>query len=166
MTGKVKLRGDKDLKKLLNKLPNRVHNKVSRAGITEAAKVYRKGMKARAPMDTGDLKKNLRYRIRRLRKGVYVGRAGPTTDAFYARFLEYGSSPHVISSYRTKSGGVRDDSIRKKGMTINGKVRKTVNHPGQTKKPFLRNAFEAETKTAIADSKKMLWKRLLQEVKR
>lgn len=163
MTGKVKLKGDRQLKKLLNTLPKKVHSKVARAGIAEAAKVYRNEMKQRAPRGTGpeagNLRKNLRYRIKRSRvKKGFFGRVGVTTDAFYARFIEYGSSPHRIVPDKS--------SDRRSALKFGDNIfRKGVNHPGQSPKPFLRPAFDAANSRAVSETKRVLWKRLLQEVR-
>lgn len=163
MTGSVKLKGVGDLKKKFAKLAAKAQNKIGRRGLAEAAKVYRKEMRTRAPKDTGKLRKSIRYKIRRQRRGLFRGRVGVTGEAYYARFIEYGSSPHRIPSKTTGRGRNKKESTAR--VSFDGGVYISVQHPGTAAKPFIRPAFDAATKKAIEASKKKLWEGIREEAK-
>lgn len=57
-------------------------------------------------------------------------------QSFIARFLEFGTRPHIIKVRPRKRGA-------KKALYFNGVWRRQVNHPGAKKKPFIRPGFEA-----------------------
>lgn len=67
---------------------------------------------------------------------------GPVREKHIARFVEYGTAPHVISPRRRKRG-------RKKALAIPGwGVYARVRHPGARKQPFLRPAYQAQKANA------------------
>ena len=163
MSGSVKLKGIQDLKKKFAKLTAKAQTKVGRQGLAEAAKTFRKEIRSRAPKDSGNLRKNIRYRIRRKRRGHFQGRVGVTGAAFYARFIEYGASPHRIPNETTGRG--RNKQKNKAKVAFNGAVYGAVDHPGVTAKPFIRPAFDAAARKAIDAAKKKLWEGIKREAK-
>lgn len=56
---------------------------------------------------------------------------GPSKDAFYARFLEYGVTPHSITLRQAQALRLGPDLFRR-----------SVNHPGHAARPFMRPAFD------------------------
>ena len=149
MAGSVKIEGLSEMNKALKKLDAKVATKISRAGLAEAAKVMRKEMRARAPRDSGNLRKNIKYKLKRFQRRGYKGSVGVMSKAFYASFIEYGSSPHKI-----------------KGVAIEGKPFASVDHPGIEAKPFLRPAFEAKKEAAIKAIGPKVWAMIKKEAKK
>lgn len=71
------------------------------------------------------LKARLKYRIDRRR-------ATTSTDINHARFLEYGTKPHIIRARRKKSLMFYQNGVKL--------FRKQVAHPGQKATHFMQNA--------------------------
>lgn len=62
------------------------------------------------------------------------GKAKGGGDAYYAKFVEFGTAPHVI---RAKNGKMLALGVSK------------VNHPGAKKKPFLRPAMDTQMMASV-----------------
>lgn len=163
MTGSVKLKGVGDLKKKFAQLAIKAQTKIGRRGLAEAAKVYRKEIRSRAPRETGKLRRSIRYRIRRKRRGHFVGRVGVTGEAFYARFIEYGSSPHRIPSETVGRGRNKEKNTAK--VKIGEGIYSAVDHPGTNARPFIRPAFDSASRKAIDAAKKKLWQGIREEAR-
>ena len=90
-----------------------MQNKIGRQAMAEASKHYRKAIRAETPRDSGSLRKEIRFKIRRSRKGQFKGIVGPTKKGFYAQFIEFGTAPHrVPSEYRGSGRNKRKNSAR------------------------------------------------------
>lgn len=155
MSGKVKLTGVGDLKKKFAQMTMQAQSKVGRRGLAGAAIVLRQEMRSRAPRDTGNLRKNIRYKIRRQRRGYFKGRVGVSGEAFYAKFIEFGTSPHRIPAPSKGRGKNKEKNDRR--VSFDGGVYTSVKHPGTPARPFLRPAFDAGARRAIEEVKKRLW---------
>lgn len=71
---------------------------------------------------------------------VGVGPTKPATRA--ARWREFGTKPHVIPKARKRG--------RKVLLLPNGGFRRSVMHPGQKARPFIRPGYDASTAGAAA----------------
>lgn len=145
----VKIEGLKELNAKLKSLATKEANRITRRGIAKMAQVIRKEMRQRAPKDTGFLRKNLAYKIKRESRGGYSATVGPKPLAFYARFLEFGSAEHIIPNLNSRS---------RKPIAIGNRVFSSVDHPGTSPRPFLRPAFEAKKREAVDECGKVMWK--------
>jgi len=85
-------------------------------------------MEARVPVRTGRLRQSIQVRVSG--KTITVG-----PDTPYAEYVEFGTSPHVISA-----GPGKTLAFQVGGRMI---FVKRVNHPGTKPQPFVRPAFEA-----------------------
>ena len=172
MTGSIRLEGLKELNNALKKLEAKVARKFAREGLKAAALVLRKEMRRRAPKKTGNLRKKIRFRLRQIRGGLGVtGRVGVASpknkkdkSAFYARFIEYGTSPHQIPNKTVGRG--RNKRKNKKKSKFGGHVYSRVNHPGQPARPFLRPAFESKKQEAVKAIGPKMWSLIKREAKR
>lgn len=80
--------------------------------------------------------------MQRTPKRVTVG-VGPTKkDTRPARWREFGTRPHVIPKPRKRG--------RKVLLLPDGGFRRSVMHPGQAKRPFIRPGYDASTGEATA----------------
>lgn len=152
----VKIQGLKELNAKLKSMATKDANRITRRGIAKMAQVIRKEMRQRAPKDTGFLRKNLAYKIKREPRGGYSATVGPKPKAFYARFLEFGSAAHAIPNKNSKS---------RKPITIGGRVFDSVQHPGTSPHPFLRPAFEAKKREAVEEAGKIMWQLIEEALK-
>ena len=153
MTESFKITGLKELDKALVRLEAKVSKKITRQGIAEAAKLFRREMRARAPKKTGDLRRNIRFKLRSNYGRGFTGKVGVSSKAFYARFIEYGTSPHRIPNEFVGRGRNK----RKNNVSFNGRVYTVINHPGTTARPFLRPAYEATKRRAIDAVGEKIW---------
>lgn len=152
MASTVKIEGLKELQAALSRLPRELDRKVLNAALMAGARPMVAAIKARAPVDTGTLARNIRARpvrpypgntatveigVRRLNKRQVnllrekARKAGQSTrvNAWYWRFLEFGTSK-------------------------------------MTARPFLRPGFEAEKIGAIETIKTALARRIEREATR
>ena len=155
----VKIDGLKELNAKLKRMSARDSNRIVRRGISKMAQVIRKEMRERAPVDSGDLKKNIGFKIFRDQRGGFRGQVGPKPKAFYARFIEFGSASHIIPRKDTKGR-------KQKAIKIGDKTYKSVTHPGISPKPFLRPAFEAKKRQAVEEAGALMFKLIEEALKK
>lgn len=102
----VKVEGLRELGEAMSALSSDIANRVSRSATNAGAQVIRKRAQALAPVATGNLRKNIIVRRLRepsgrltqeyivtVRKGKVTKRqaASGLSDAYYARFVEFGT---------------------------------------------------------------------------
>ncbi len=130
--GDIRLEGGPELERKLAALDRKVAFKISSQALRAGAKVVLKATKARAPKRSGQLRKALRVRAGKRRKGsirfsVLTSDKDYTGDTFYAAFVTFG---HKVGS------------------------RKLANRKSVPADPFMEDAFNASrdeaTKTIIA----------------
>lgn len=135
------IKGGAELQRALNELPVKLERNVMRGALRAAAVQIEQEAKARAPADSGKLRDSIRVSTGAKRGGtvyahVKVGGV-KKGDAFYARFVEFGTRPHEIRPRRSAS------------LFIGGLLRTLVRHPGTQARPFLRPAFDSKAGEAI-----------------
>ncbi len=86
---KMDIKGGKQLAQLMKQVPLRIERKIAKKALREGARPVIKEARARAPKGkTGLLKKSIRAYTA---KGAKI-RIGPSRDAWYAHFVEFGTS--------------------------------------------------------------------------
>jgi HK97 gp10 family phage protein len=98
----VLITGVSEVDRALKLLPKNVQRKVVRQSMREGVKLLTKAAKRNAPVLSGDLKRAIKTRAGKARRGVIavetrVGAGDFKGDQFYAAFVEYGTShapPH------------------------------------------------------------------------
>jgi HK97 gp10 family phage protein len=146
----IKLNGFKEISKTLKTLETKTANKIVRKGVAKMAQIVRKDMRKRAPRKSGKLKKELRYKIVKSKKGGFTASVGAFNDAFYANFIEKGTKRHVI-----KPKGKR------RVLSFGGRNATEVTHPGTPAKPFIEPAFKASRDEAIKQAGKLIMRELI-----
>jgi len=141
MSGELQLIGDKELRKILEKLPEKVDVRLLNAAGRRAAKPLVRSARRKAPSKTGNLRKSIGTRARRAENGVSTIVIGPRTgkrqkfDGWYAHFVEFGT--RGIVRYNTKH--------RKKGQRYK---------PDNKAKPFMRPAYDQEKANMMKEYEK------------
>ena len=108
-----------DLKKVqrqMDRLTGREMRQAATASTRKMAQEFRRDMRARAPKKTGNLRRHIKYQVRRARKfegiwgrvGVLKGKSGKEYP-FYAYFIEYGTSrmparPFIRPAFDSRKG--------------------------------------------------------------
>jgi HK97 gp10 family phage protein len=121
----------------LSELENKAANKVTRKALRAGAKVIQTQAQANAPVKSGLLKKSIKVRAGKSRKGIIsiivgVGKKWFTGPSFYAAFVEFG---HKTGKRRSR-GKVR----------ARGDSRKEI--PG---KHFIEQAFGESKEAALGE---------------
>ncbi|MFP1683341.1 HK97-gp10 family putative phage morphogenesis protein [Alloalcanivorax sp. C16-1] len=151
----LEIKGLKETNRALKQLDKKVAGRIARGGTAKMAQVLRKEMRSRAPSRTGEGKKNIRYKIKKLPGGVgFRGWVGPFSEAFYFRFIEKGAAPHFIP-YQGR-GRNRGKARQRKPVAFDGKVFTRVEHPGVRPQPFIRPAYEAKKREAVQEAEKRI----------
>lgn len=108
---------------------NKVYSKFTRR-IADEIMVEAKVL---APIKTGNLKSDIKVWHS---KGSLEATIGNTLATKYAKFVHFGTKPHIIKAKKAK---VLAKKIGKKGVVFFGKE---VNHPGTKAQPYLQNALK------------------------
>lgn len=135
MSDTVNVKGLSDLQRFLDQLAPKLERNVMRGGMRAGANVILPVAKGAIRRRDGVLADSLKVRTA-ARGGQVTARI--YTRVFYARFVEYGTRPHWITS-------------RKDGaLSIGGVVFvKAVNHPGAKPYPYLRPALDTQATQAV-----------------
>lgn len=147
----MKVKGMEQLNAAMKAIPNKIQVNIARGALRKGLQVVEKEMRARAPVEPGPYGGALRDSIRigtSAFRGRVVGyvRAGGKRKGrkyvYYAHFIEWGTSPHRITS--------------EKGMPVGrgGAVVHEVHHPGIRPHPFARPALDLRYRDAIAAAAK------------
>ncbi len=151
----IKIEGLNELKKKLDELAPKMEKKIVGQALRQGTNVIRDSARSKVNSISGNLKKSI--------KTVGVKGKKPLVsemnvrvrgkDAFYAKFVEFGTKPHVI--------------LPKKGMAllVKGKEYRIVHHPGAVAKPFMRPAFDENYQKAIDRFKEVVSQKLSEVVK-
>ena len=107
------------------------------------------------PEKSGVLRDSIRVTARRrgrtVTASIKAGGKTKTGDAFYARFVEFGTAAHVISG---KNGG---------WLSFGGLFTKSAQHPGAKPSPFMRPALDSKSGEAVVAVGNYVKKRLTKQ---
>ena len=81
--------GARELEKVLKRLPGKIGQKVLLSSLRPGATLIKKEAKIRAPVKSGTLRDEIV--VRKEKGGVVALRVGPTRDAFWGMFQEFGT---------------------------------------------------------------------------
>jgi HK97 gp10 family phage protein len=113
-------------------MPDKLMNNALKAGVRAAANVVKQEAQLQAPRKSGKLAKSIKVKSRRTSNKNIV-RFDVATSVYYANFIEYGASPHLI---KLKN---------KKLLAANGTIFGTKTaHAGISAKPFMRPALDTK----------------------
>lgn len=153
----VQIKGGAELQRLLGQLPARAEALISRGALREGARVIEQEAKARVPFKEGKLRDSIRVRSG-VKKGgrIYahiLAGGRKKGEAFYARFVEFGTAAHEIRPKGFKS------------LFVAGLFRKVVQHPGAKPRPFMQPAADAKAGAAVEAIAQFLRRRLARALK-
>lgn len=142
-------KGDKEMLRAMNRLKGGAQRRIARPAVTAGLKPIRKAARENVPVEHGLLKKSLGSIILKKSKtkvpGAVVGIIGPRSGfrqvidgkprdpAKYGHLVEFGTEEHTIKPRPPK-----------KALSIDGKARAIVDHPGTTGSRFLTRAFDSK----------------------
>ncbi len=129
--------GGRELDAFLQTLAIKVEKNILRSGLRAGANKFKEGAKAGVPVRDGVLRQSIRVASGAKGGTVFAYVKAGSKKAWYWRFVEFGTSAHVIVGKRS---GL---------MRVGGHFVRTVNHPGARARPFLRPAFDAKASAAL-----------------
>lgn len=142
----VEIKGLAELQEVLKSFPQRVAKNIMSRSVYAGAAVVRDDARKRAPTGkTGKLKKSIRIKKARARRGSTEVIYRVYTAAYYGHMVERGTKAHHIERVNAKALKIGKDYIIE------------FDHPGAKKKPFLRPALDENTR-AIIDAMRLKMK--------
>ena len=182
--------GLKELNKALVRLQGKTASSISRSGIAAAGREVQKAAQARVPVDTGNLKRSIGVKVKRLGRTGYAADVGPmkrtsrgkveigagtfgtlkfVSDGYYGHMVEYGTDPHLIpyKGQKLKRGPGRTKVARNQILKINGNIiTGPIQHHGAGARPFMRPAWQAVKGRLPNIMGKTIWKRIEREARK
>lgn len=160
MNDTAHVKGLAELDKMLKQLPEKIEKNIMRSAMRAGAKVIMLEAKQLAPVAPPSSKNQKQYsgyagalrdsirvstpKLSEIKRGtvaasVKVGgkQKGKTANAYYARWVEYGTAAHYI---KAKKGG---------SLSFGGIFAKGVLHPGAKPNPFMRPAADNASQAAL-----------------
>lgn len=138
-----KIEGGKELEARLKDLGSKMATSISNKALRKGANVIRDEMRSLVPIRSGRLKKSIKVKKDRFNRSnkTQTYTIGPSgAGAYIARFIEYGTSGHVV---KIKSKKVL--AISKTGEVFGREIK----HPGVQAKPFIRPAYDTKKEAAV-----------------
>jgi hypothetical protein len=143
------VKGLADLQRFLDTLPAKLERNVVRGAMRAAARTALPVARGNINSVSGELAESLKVGAR-ARGGVVTGYV--STKVFYARFVEYGTKPHMISA---RDGG----SLKWGGIFV-----ESVEHPGARPaagvRGFMRAALDSSASAAVLAAGEYMKQRL------
>jgi len=142
--GQVAITGDKELLEVLKRLPKHISDKILDKAIRKGANILKKEASLRAPSRKGNnvlrrygkgLKREIIVRklAKRKARGETILQVGPSRDAFYGIFVEFGTVHRYHKSGKSV-GAITQDNAQ----------------------PFMRPAFDAKVDEIQSEATKIL----------
>lgn len=145
MNSTIKVEGFKELAEALRELPERVAKNTLRRAVSSGAAIIRNEARVLAPVDTGEMRKDIQIKRERDTKGIFSAsysvfvRSGKKSrlsgrarniqkDSFYWRFVEFGTAkmnahPFMRPAFQHK----KDQALNQIKETLDAGIQKTAN---------------------------------------
>lgn len=172
--------GGRELDELLRTLPQKMQKNINRAALRAGGQVMLAEVWSRIPSDTGDLAKTARLTSRikgdQVSASVKVGGKYKGVDAYYAKWVEYGTRPHLVEVSDKDRGinrrtgkaisltTINRQQNERRSLQIGGNlVGPSVMHPGARPRPFMRPAADAAFTESIDAVKRVIREKLTKQ---
>jgi len=134
----IVVKGLKELNEFLDTFPEKMQNRAMRGGLRAGMNVVKPIAQANIHSVSGALAKGLKVSTRSRGGTVTASLKATGPHGYVAKFLEYGTAPHMIAAKFGKALQLAD-----------GKLVRAVHHPGTWPRPFMRPALDSEAKRAV-----------------
>lgn len=149
----IHIKGLAAMQKMLDTIPAKIEASIMRGALRAGARVIEAEAKSNVPVKNGILRESIRVtgriRGRTVTASIKAGGKTKSGDAWYARFVEFGTAAHFIQG---KNGG---------WLSFGGLFIKSVQHPGAKPSPFMRPALDAKSQEAVLTVGNYIKKRLM-----
>lgn len=154
------VKGLSDLGKALAELPIKLERNVLRGALRAGMRPVREQARQNVVRQSGKLAKGLRVSTTSKRKMVYAKLKTSGEHDYIARFIEFGTARHWISSKKGKM-------LRIAGVNVDGgsfvTFKQRVDHPGARPLPFMRPALDTQAVAAVAATGEYIRGRLTEQ---
>lgn len=134
----VSIKGFENLAQVLKSFPQTVARRILSRAVYAGATVVRDDARARAPVKTGKLRKSIKIKSAKSRRGTIEKVFRVYVAAYYGHMVERGTKAHRITR------------VNAKALKIGRNYRVEVDHPGiVSPKPFLRPALDENTRSIV-----------------
>lgn len=140
-----------ELQKFLDQLPAKIEANIMRSALAAGARVIGKEAKRNVPVRRGGLRASIRVSSRLKNGKVTASVKAGNKNAWYWRFVEFGTRPHDIKPKNRKS------------LFFAGMNKEIVHHPGARPHPFMRPALDSQSAAAIQAVGEQIKKRLTKQ---
>lgn len=156
----IKIEGLADLQQLLDELPAKIEANVVRGGLRAGAKIVADEAKRLCPVGEavpkgetpGALRDSIHVSLRSKKGRVQATIKAGGAKAFYAAMVEFGTARHWIKPKHRQS------------LFVAGLFKEAVDHPGATRKPFMRPAIDGKAQEAVEVMAEYLKNRIPKEI--
>lgn len=169
-TKKVEVQGLAELQKMLQAFPVNIEKNVMQGGLRAGLRVMQVEARALAPVDDGDLRKSIRIKSNRKAQKRGFARmdliAGDKT-AWYSHLIEFGTASFYTGNGKSVRKPYKIKPKKgKKGLTVGGKVVRSVVHPGIRPQPFMRPVVDTKSEQALKAFADYLRARIPKEIEK
>lgn len=160
----VEVKGLDEIHQFLQNLPTKLESSILRGGLRVGAKTMADKARLYAPGKTGALRRSIKV-TSTVKKGVAMATVvSGDKQAWYGHIMEFGSGSHYSGNLKkSKRRPYKIESTRKESLSINGKLVKSVIHPGVEPRSFMRNALDRGYQAAIESAADYMRKRIAKE---
>ena len=173
MTQLVDIQGLAQLDAALKTLTADMEGKVVRGGLLAGQKVIaqaaRDNLEDQDAVKTGELRKSIRVRFKRksqkfgwVRYEVVAG----GKKAWYSHLIEFGTASFYSGKGKTVGKPYKIKAKKKGSLSFGGLLKEQIIHPGIKPRPFMRPAFDENSKEALEAMAEYIRKRLPRELKK
>lgn len=162
--------GGRQLDELLQQLPVKMEKNILRSAMRAGAAAVLPDVKARIPVDHGDLRASARITTSARRGTVSASVKVGNRVAYYASMVEFGTRPHVIKVDDRDRGINRRTGRQISITTVNRHLRlgvtligPSVSHPGAAAHPYMRPAADAGLGAIVRASTAKIRERLTKQ---
>jgi len=147
----ITITGLSDLQKMLDELPAKVEANIMRGALRQGANVYRDRARANVPVRSRNLQRSIKVKAS-VRKGKVITQiVAGGGDAFYAKFLEFGTASFYEGNGRTVGAPYKIEPKNKKALKFGDVYSEDAEDDGVKPIAFMRRAFDGGTKEVIDD---------------
>lgn len=138
----VRIAGLAELQEMLKMLPAKIEANIMRGGMRQGANVFRDRARGNVPEKSGALRKSIKVKTT-LRKGKVITQiVAGGGDAFYAKFMEFGTASFYEGNGRTVGAPYKIEPKNKKAIKFGNVFSANAVHDGVKPTAFMRRAFD------------------------
>lgn len=161
----VSIEGLSQLNDILNSLPEKIERNIVRSALRSGLKQMKVEAEALVPIRTGALRQSLKIKTKINKGRPIAALTVGDKKAWYAHLVEFGTGSFYEGKGKSVGGPYKINAKKGGALFIggNGNPVKSVTHPGAKAQPFMRPAFDAGNRAALAEFAATIRRRLTKQ---